>query len=158
MKHYQIPLPPLDVQQEIVSEIEGYQKVIEARAVVENYRPHIHIDPEWPLVKLGDFCEIVMGQSPSGTTYNKDGNGVPLINGPVEFGPEAFSETLITQFTTAPTKMCQKGDLILSEGSEGSTTGAHEHRRILWLHWKGCRGYADRRKFPEVGQLRYTHA
>ena len=54
----QIPLPPLEVQQEIVAEIEGYQKVIDgARAVVENYRPHIHIDPDWPMVKLEDVCQ-----------------------------------------------------------------------------------------------------
>ena len=51
-----IPLPPLEVQQEIVAEIEGYQKVIDgARAVVENYRPHIHVDPDWPMVKLGEL-------------------------------------------------------------------------------------------------------
>ena len=30
VKHFQIPLPPLEVQQEIVAEIEGYQKVIDA--------------------------------------------------------------------------------------------------------------------------------
>ncbi len=37
----QIPLPPLEVQKEIVAEIEGYQKVIDgARAVLDNYRPH----------------------------------------------------------------------------------------------------------------------
>ena len=55
----EIPLPPLDVQQEIVAEIEGYQKVIDgARMVVDNYRPHIHIDPEWPLVRIGDICTI----------------------------------------------------------------------------------------------------
>ena len=44
-------------QREIVAEIEGYQKVIDgARAVVDNYRPHIVVDPEWPLVALGDVC------------------------------------------------------------------------------------------------------
>ena len=129
-----IPLPPLEVQQEIVAEIEGYQKVIDgARAVVENYRARIHVDPDWPMVKLGEFCEIIMGQSPSGTTYNKVGNGVPLINGPVEFGPESFSETLINQFTTAPTKMCQKGDLILCV--RGSTTG-----RMNIAGYSGCIG------------------
>ena len=54
----QIPLPPLNVQQEIIAEIEGYQKVIDgARAVVENYRPHIHVDPDWPMVELGEVCE-----------------------------------------------------------------------------------------------------
>jgi restriction endonuclease S subunit len=41
-----IPLPPLEVQKEIVAEIEGYQKVIDgARAVLDNYRPHIPIHP-----------------------------------------------------------------------------------------------------------------
>ena len=38
----QIPLPTLEVQREIVSEIEGYQRVIDgARAVTDNYRPQI---------------------------------------------------------------------------------------------------------------------
>ena len=55
---FSFPLPPLEVQQEIVAEIEGYQKVIDgARAVVENYRPHIHVDPDWPMVELGELCE-----------------------------------------------------------------------------------------------------
>ena len=50
---------PLEVQQEIVAEIEGYQRVIDgARAVVENYRPHIAVDPEWPMVALGDVCDF----------------------------------------------------------------------------------------------------
>ena len=54
-----IPLPPLEVQQEIVAEIEGYQKVIDgARAVVENYRPHIHVDPDWPMARVEDVCVI----------------------------------------------------------------------------------------------------
>ena len=61
----QIPLPPLEVQREIVAEIEGYQRVIDgARAVVDNYRPQIVVDPEWPVVELGMFCTIVRGSSP----------------------------------------------------------------------------------------------
>ena len=60
VERFQIPLPPLEVQKEIVAEIEGYQKVIDgARAVVENYRPHIHVDPEWPMVELGGLCEKI---------------------------------------------------------------------------------------------------
>ncbi|KHE90686.1 MAG: DNA-methyltransferase [Candidatus Scalindua brodae] len=43
-----IPLPPLSIQEEIVAEIEGYQKIIDgAKAVVNNYKPKINIDPEW---------------------------------------------------------------------------------------------------------------
>ena len=53
----QIPLPPLEVQKEIVAEIEGYQKVINgARAVLDNYRPHIPIHPDWPKRELGQPC------------------------------------------------------------------------------------------------------
>ena len=55
---YKLPLPPLEVQRELVSEIEGYQRVIDgARAVVDNYRPHIAVDPEWPKYPLGALAE-----------------------------------------------------------------------------------------------------
>jgi type I restriction enzyme M protein len=58
----EIPLPPLEVQQEIVAEIEGYQKIIDgARAVLENYRPHIVVDPTWEIVELGAVCKPEYG-------------------------------------------------------------------------------------------------
>ena len=58
----QIPLPPLEIQREIVAEIEGYQKVIDgARAVVENYRPHIAVDPAWPLVAIQRVASVESG-------------------------------------------------------------------------------------------------
>ena len=68
----QIPLPSLEVQREIVAEIEGYQKVIDgARAVVENYRPHIVVDPEWPMVALGEVCKVKGGKRlPKGAQYS----------------------------------------------------------------------------------------
>ncbi len=52
-----IPLPPLEVQKEIVAELDSYQKIIDgARQVVENWKPRIKIDPNWPKVKLGEVC------------------------------------------------------------------------------------------------------
>ena len=63
LKSIQIPLPPLEVQREIVAEIEGYQRVIDgARAVIDNYRPQIVVDPEWPIVALEEACEIERGK------------------------------------------------------------------------------------------------
>jgi len=57
-----IPLPPLEVQKEIVAEIEGYQKVIDgARAVLDNYRPHIPIHPDWPMVAVGELASPEYG-------------------------------------------------------------------------------------------------
>ena len=62
LREHQIPLPPLEVQKEIVTEIEVYQKVIDsARAVIDNYRPHIVVEPDWPMVALAEVCELVRG-------------------------------------------------------------------------------------------------
>lgn len=72
----QIPLPPLEVQKEIVAEIEGYQKVINgARAVLDHYRPHIPIHPDWPKRNLGSLAE------------NLDSRRVPITKGDRKEGP-----------------------------------------------------------------------
>ena len=64
LAQFQIPLPPLDVQKEIVAEIEGYQKVINgARAVLDNYRPHVPIHPDWPMVELGKVARLINGRA-----------------------------------------------------------------------------------------------
>jgi type I restriction enzyme M protein len=50
---HQIPLPPLEMQKEIVAELEGYQNVINgACAVIDAYRPSIPINPDWPMVAI----------------------------------------------------------------------------------------------------------
>jgi len=54
-----IPLPPLEVQKQIVAELDSYQKIIDgARQVIENWKPKIKIDPSWPKVKLGEVCDV----------------------------------------------------------------------------------------------------
>ena len=62
-----------------------------------------------------------MGNSPPGNTYNEKGEGVPLINGPVEFSEGPFGHTVKSKFTTKPTKFCGEGDLLICV--RGSTTG-----------------------------------
>jgi len=55
-----IPLPPLEVQEKIVAEIDGFQKIIDgARQIVENYKPTIKINPAWPIVQLGELCNYI---------------------------------------------------------------------------------------------------
>ncbi len=76
----EIPLPLLDVQQEIAAEIERYQKVIDgARAVIDNYRPHIPTNPDWPLAPLGDssIFRVVSGGTPKSTVEDYWNGGVP---------------------------------------------------------------------------------
>ena len=62
------------------------------------------IPNEWLLVNLGDICDVQMGLSPPGSSYSKT-TGTPLLNGPTEF---TNLHPIEKQFTTKPTKICQK--------------------------------------------------
>ena len=60
LKEVMIPLPPLEIQEQIVKEIEGYQQIIDGcRKVVENYKPVIDIDPTWEVVELGKVIHFI---------------------------------------------------------------------------------------------------
>ncbi len=72
------------------------------------------MSPSW----LSDIADIVMGQSPPGDTCNQSGFGMPLLNGPTEFGSHHPSPL---QFTTDPRKRALQGDLLFCV--RGSTTG-----------------------------------
>lgn len=69
IQQIKIPLPPLSVQQEIVAEIEGYQKIIDgAKQVIENYKPKIKVDESWEMVELGK-AEIEIIDGDRGVNY-----------------------------------------------------------------------------------------
>jgi type I restriction enzyme M protein len=68
---FKIPLPPLEIQERIVTELNSYQKIIDgAKQVVENYKPTFKIDPEWETVELSDVCKFVRG--PFGGALKKE--------------------------------------------------------------------------------------
>lgn len=57
-----IPLPPLEKQEQIVAELDGYQKIVDgAQQIIDAYKPTIGIDPTWEKVKLGDICNLTYG-------------------------------------------------------------------------------------------------
>ena len=66
---------------------------------------------------LGDVAHIVTGQSPPGGTVSPD-KGLPLLNGPTEFGPHHPTPA---QFTTDARKKAKPGDVLFCV--RGSTTG-----------------------------------
>jgi len=76
----------------------------------------------WLSGQLSDIAEVIMGASPNGDSYNSLGIGVPLVNGPVEFG-EFFLQK--SKWTTEPTRMSCSDDLIVCV--RGSTTGRYAH-------------------------------
>lgn len=76
------------------------------------------IPEDWEVKRLGDIAVITMGQSPEGITYNNLGIGLPLLNGPTEFGAV---HPVAVQWTSWPTKLSTVGDLLLCV--RGSSVG-----------------------------------
>lgn len=114
----QIPLPPLSVQQEIVSGIEGYQKIIDgARMVVENYKPQIKIDPEWEMVELGDFAKVISGFGFDSKDFSSS-NPIKCIKithvGVREFVEDLESNLPFEYFSKFQDFTVNKGDIVIS--------------------------------------------
>ncbi len=71
------------------------------------------IPNEWEIVRLGDerLFNIIMGQSPASSTYNKKGEGLPFLQGKMEFGRMYPSPIL---YCSQPIKIAEQNDVIIS--------------------------------------------
>ena len=66
---------------------------------------------KWPMVRLGDVCDINMGQSPSSESYNEDKDGIPFYQGNADFGE---IHPNIRYFCNRPIKIANADDVLLS--------------------------------------------
>jgi type I restriction enzyme M protein len=163
-----IPLPPLDVQREIVAEIEGYQKLIDGcRQVIDAWKPDVegyleeelkayvaeHLEEAetlrngWPMVKLGEVCEITSSKRVFQEEYVS--NGIPFYRTKelVELsqGKEISLELFISKDRyneiKASYSVPQKNDILLSAvGTIGVSWIVSDDRpfyfkdgNILWI-------------------------
>jgi type I restriction enzyme S subunit len=71
------------------------------------------IPKEWEVVKLSDkkLAEIIMGQSPPSSTYNKKGKGLPFLQGKMEFGNMYPSPIM---YCSQPMKIVESNDILIS--------------------------------------------
>jgi type I restriction enzyme M protein len=115
-----IPLPPLEIQRQMVAELDGYRKLIEgARQVIANYKPTIKIDPGWSVVKLGD---VIVGKPKNGYS------GKP-VDYPTPTKVLSLSATTSGRLDPAKFKYldeemdensparCKRGDILLQRGN-----------------------------------------
>ncbi|WP_313025866.1 restriction endonuclease subunit S [Pseudomonas lopnurensis] len=77
------------------------------------YNPTLkrEIPEEWNDKTLSQIANITMGQSPEGSSYNEEGVGTIFYQGSTDFG---WLFPLTRQYTTAPSRMAKKGDILLS--------------------------------------------
>lgn len=62
-------------------------------------------------VRLGEVCEINMGQSPASSTYNEEEKGLPFFQGNADFG-EIYPTARI--WCDQPAKVAHIGDILIS--------------------------------------------
>lgn len=126
LSELQIPLPPLEVQKEIVTEIKGYQKVIDgARAVLRHYRPHIPIHPDWPAVELGTVIEDKPKNGYSGkpvdrVTHLKVLSLSATTTGRLDLSKHKYLDEDIPPEASC---RCRKGDIYLQRGNTAELVG-----------------------------------
>jgi type I restriction enzyme M protein len=81
VKTYKVPVPPLEIQRQIVTELNSYQNVIDgAKQVVENWKPHIEIDTSLKTIRLGDISDkITKGTTPTTNGFKFQTSGINFI-------------------------------------------------------------------------------
>ncbi len=69
------------------------------------------IPTSWRIGKLEDEFDILMGQSPDGSSYNEDEEGLAFFQGRTDFG---FRFPQVRIFTTQPKRIANKFDTLVS--------------------------------------------
>lgn len=80
---------------------------------------------EWTSKKLGDICDIVMGQSPPSSTYNSRKIGLPFFQGKAEF---TELHPMVKKWCTEPNKIAEPNDILLSVRAPVGTTNIANQR------------------------------
>ena len=133
------------MQKEIVAEIEGYQKVINgARAVIDNYRPHIPIHPDWPTVELGDICDTINTGPFGSALHQRDyvDDGIPVVN-PQNIVDGTISTDGVKMVTPAIRERLKEftvreDDIVMGRRGEMGRCGVVTSEMNGWLCGTGC--------------------
>ena len=120
ISNFKVPLPSIEAQNQIVEELDGYQKIIDGcRQVIKDYKPSINIDPSWEMFELGDILEIVRGGSPRPIHkfITNDPNGINWIKISDATKSSKYiykSKEKIIKEGIKHSRLVKEGDLILS--------------------------------------------
>ena len=126
LRSIKIPLPPLEIQNNIVAELDGYEGIIAgAKQIVQNWKPKVDINDEWEKVSIGKVCEILNGYAFKSDYFNDQKMGLPLIR--IRDINSGFSGTYYSgQFGNK--YIVNNGDLLI--GMDGDFVAT------LWKHGK----------------------
>lgn len=110
VKEYNVIQNRITLNQQLIQKLEETAQAIYKEWFVEGIDVE-NLPEGWRVGKLSDIATIIMGQSPEGETYNKDGNGMIFYQGRTDFG---YRYPDITTYTTLPKKKALKNDILIS--------------------------------------------
>ena len=91
----------------------------------------------WEQRKLGEVCQVTMGQSPNGSTYSEVPSDYILVQGNADL-KDGWVEPRI--WTTQKTKTAQAGDLIMSVRAPAGAMGKTAYDVVLGRGVAGIKG------------------
>lgn len=95
----------IELNEKINKNLEQQAQAIYQQMFIDN------ASSDWTEGTLSDIADITMGQSPSGNSYNEDGNGTIFFQGRAEFG---FRFPTVRLYTTEPKRMACANDTLMS--------------------------------------------
>jgi type I restriction enzyme M protein len=117
LEEFKIPLPPIEIQREIVAELDGYQKIIDAaQTIVKTYKPTIKIKQEWKLINIEEAAKIDNGNAFKSSEYVDSGARVIRITNVqkgkiIDSQPKYLDANRIAEFSKYE---LFEGDLLMS--------------------------------------------
>lgn len=91
----------------------------------------------WEQRKLGDVCQVTMGQSPDGSTYSDTPSDYILVQGNADLKDGWVSPRI---WTTQKTKTAEAGDLIMSIRAPAGSMGKTSYNVVLGRGVAGIKG------------------
>ena len=92
---------------------------------------------DWEQRKLGEMCQITMGQSPDGSTYSEESSDYILVQGNADLKDGWVYPRI---WTTQKTKTAQAGDLIMSVRAPAGAMGKTVYDVVLGRGVAGIKG------------------
>lgn len=90
--------------------------------------PEFKNDGEWDILNLLNVSDIIMGSSPSSTSYNENKIGLPLLQGNADIKNRLSVPRI---YTTEITKECKVGDILLSVRAPVGTVAKSLHNACI---------------------------
>ena len=82
----------------------------------------------WEVKKLGECCELIMGQSPKSSFYNEMGEGLPFHQGVTNFGDRFPTDRV---YCTVADRIAEANDIMLSVRAPVGRINIALHRLVL---------------------------